>query len=111
MKSRRRRRPSTRSADQEAMVCPTANAIKPSTERLIAIMEIRAFPADAGAIQAQLAKLKPATAAQESTCHQRIRKASSNSARVNSQNSTMLPVEIAINGACQSETTGGEPIA
>jgi len=93
------------------MVCPTANAIKPSASRLIATMENRAFPADAGAIQAQLTKLKPATAAQISTCHKRILKASSNSARVNSQNTTMLPVEIATSGACQIETGAVEPMA
>src|SRR5712672_2873371 len=110
MKTRKRRRPSTRSVDQEAMVCPTANAIKPRTSRLIATMENRTLPA-AGASQAQLMKLKPATAAQTSAHHQRILKASSNSARVNSQNTTMLPVDIAINGACQIETSDVEPMA
>jgi len=63
------------------MVCPAANAMKPRTSRLIAIMEKRTFP-DAGAIQAQLMKLKPATAVQSSACRQRILNASSNSARV-----------------------------
>src|ERR1700704_4207808 len=111
MKTRKRRRPSTRSAGQEAMVWPTANAIKPRTSRLIAMIEGRTFPADADAIQAQLMKLKPATAAQTSACHQRILNASSNSARVNSQNTTTLPVDIAINGACQIETSDVEPIA
>src|SRR6266700_154721 len=111
MKTRKRRRPSTRSAGHEAMVWPTANAIKPRTIRLIAMIEGRTFPADAGAIQAQLMKLKPATAAQTSACHQRILNASSNSARVNSQNTTMLPVDIAINGACQNETSDVEQMA
>ena len=45
MKTRTRRRPSTRSADQEAIVCPTASKIKPSASRLIAMMESRALPA------------------------------------------------------------------
>src|SRR5258708_23844779 len=111
MRTRNGRRPSNRSAGQEAMVGPTANAIKPRTSRLIAMTEGRTFPADAGAIQAQLMKLKPATAAQTSACHQRILNASSNSARVNSQNTTMLPVDIAINGACQIETGDVEPLA
>src|SRR5258705_13827980 len=111
MKTRKRRRPSTRSADQDAMVCPTANTIKPRTSRLIATMENRMSPADVGAIQAQLMKLKPATAAQTRACHQRILKASSNSARVNSQNTTMLPVDNATNGACQIETADVEPMA
>ena len=48
----------------------------------------------------QLTKLNAATAAQTSACHQRSLKASSNSARVNSQNTTTLPVDSAISGAC-----------
>ena len=44
----------------------------------------------------QLTKLKAATAAQISACHQRSLNVSSNSARVNSQNTTTLPVDSAI---------------
>src|SRR5215475_1667766 len=109
MKGRRRRRPSTRSADQDTIVCPTASKIKPSASRLTATIASCASPS--GAIQRQLMKLKPATAAQISACHQRKVKVSSNSARVNSQNTTTLPVESAIKGACQADTGGGTPIA
>ena len=52
----------------------------------------------------QLTKLNAATAAHTSACHQRSPNASSNSARVNSQNTTILPVDNAISGACQIET-------
>ena len=58
----------------------------------------------------QLTKLKAATAAQTSPCHQRSLNASSNSARVNSQNTTTLPVDSAISGACQIEIGDVEPI-
>ncbi len=65
----------------------------------------------AGAIHKQLMKLKAATAAQIKACRQRRAKASSNSARVNSQNTTTLPVDSAINGACESDIGGVTPIA
>jgi hypothetical protein len=42
---------------------------------------------------------------------QRSVNASSNSARVNNQNTTILPVDSAISGACQTETGETEPIA
>ena len=58
----------------------------------------------------QLTKLKAATAAQTSACHQRSVNASSNSARVNSQNTTTLPVDSAINGACATATGAVVPI-
>ena len=108
MKTRTLRRRSTRSDDQDAMVCVTASAMKPSAIRLIAMMDSRA--PDAGAIHMQLTKLKTATAAQTSACHQRSLKASSNSARVNSQNTTTLPVDSATTGACTIETGDVEPI-
>src|SRR6266852_2516518 len=82
-------------------ICRTA--LMPPYSAAALTIETRTLP-DAGAIQAQLMKLKPATAAQSSACHQRILNVSSNSARVNSQNTTMLPVDSAINGACQIET-------
>src|SRR5579863_8785206 len=83
-------------------------AMKPSATRLTAIIEIRAFPA--GAIHMQLTKLKATTAAQTGACHARILNASSNSARVNNQKTTALPVDSAISGACQAETADAEPI-
>ena len=82
--------------------------MKPSATRLIAMMEIRAL--HAGAIHMQLTKLNAATAAHSSACHQRNLNASSNSARVNSQNTTTLPVDSAINGACGIETGELQPI-
>src|SRR5258708_25198216 len=108
MKTLIRRRPSTRSADHEANVCPTANAIKPSASTLIAIIEIRALPP--GAIHMQLTKLNAASAAQSSACHQRNLNESSNSARVNSQNTTTLPVETAISSAWEIETGVAAPM-
>ena len=90
------------------MVCPTASTIKPSASRLIAMMDSRA--SDAGAIHMQLTKLKAATAAQISACHQRSLNVSSNSARVNSQNTTTLPVDSAISGACATDTGDVAPI-
>src|ERR1041384_3928785 len=102
------RRRSTRSDDQEATVCVTANAMKPSAIRLIAMMDSRA--PDAGAIHMQLTKLKAATAAQTTACHQRSPNVSSNSARVNSQNTTTLPVDSAIRGAWAGDTGGVAPI-
>ncbi len=90
------------------MVCPTARAIKPSATRLIATMESRAKPA--GAIHRQLTKLNAATASQISACHHRKEKASSNSARQNSQNTTTLPVDNASSGACQNETADMGPM-
>src|SRR5450755_1884822 len=101
MNTRTRRRPSTRSADQLLTVWMTASAIKPRTRRLTATTETRTLAT--GAIQRQLTKLKAVTAIQIGPCHQRILKASSNSARVNNQNTTTFPVESAINGACQIE--------
>jgi hypothetical protein len=59
----------------------------------------------------QLMKLNVATAAQSNACHQRSANASSNSARVNNQNTTTLPVDSAISGACQTEAGEIEPIA
>src|SRR4029453_790961 len=108
MKTRTRRRPSTRSDDQEAMACATASTIKPSTSRLIAMMEDRA--PDAGASHMQLTKLNATTAAQISACHQRSLNVSSNSARVNSQNTTTLPVDSAIRGAWAGDPGGVAPI-
>ena len=58
----------------------------------------------------QLTKLKATTAAQTSACHERNLNASSNSARVNSQNTTTLPVDSAISGACAIETGDVDPI-
>src|SRR5215470_1241913 len=100
MKIRKLRRPSTRSAGHDEIVCTTARTMKPSAIRLTAVIARRAFPLDA--IHRQLTKLKAATASQISPCHQRKTKASSNSARQNSQNTTTLPVESAISGACQA---------
>ena len=108
MKTRTRRRPSTRSDDQEAIVCATARTIKPSASRLIAMMA--ALTPDAGASHMQLTKLKATTAAQISACHHRSLNASSNSARVNSQNTTTLPVDSAITGACAAATGDVAPI-
>src|SRR5580658_9842732 len=105
MKTRNRRRPSTRSDDHEAMVCPTASAMKPSASRLAATMAARA-----DTCHMQLTRLKAVTAAQTSACHHRSSNASSNSARVNSQNTTILPVDSASNGTCQFDTGDG-PIA
>ena len=82
--------------------------MKPSAIRLIAMMDSRA--PEAGAIHMQLTKLKAATAAQMSPCHHRSLKASSNSARVNSQNTTTLPVDSAIKGACVTDTGAVAPI-
>ena len=65
---------------------------------------------DAGASHMQLTKLKAATAAQISACHQRSLNVSSNSARVNSQNTTTLPVDSAITGACTAATGDVAPI-
>src|SRR5690349_22723229 len=59
----------------------------------------------------QLMKLRAATASQIRPCHQRKAKVSSNNARQNSQNTTTLPVENAISGACQAGTGGVPPIA
>src|SRR3954447_22727381 len=108
MKTRTRRRPSTRSADQEAIVCPTASKIKPSASPLIAMMETRALPL--GAIHMQLTKLKVATAAQIKACHQRNLREYSKNAGVNSQSTTTLPVDSAINGACATKTGVVAPI-
>src|SRR4051794_12181093 len=108
MKTRTRRRRSTRSADHEAMVCATARATKPSARRFNATMETRAL--ETGAIHMQLTKLKAATAAHTNPCHQRSLNVSSNSARVNSQNTTTLPVDSAMTGACQIETGAVAPI-
>ncbi|MGY3077543.1 hypothetical protein ACVWZZ_003914 [Bradyrhizobium sp. LM6.10] len=69
MKTRTLRRRSTRSAGQEAIVCPIASAMKPSTIRLTTVTENRTWPL--GAIQTQPAKLKAATSAQTDPCHQR----------------------------------------
>ena len=93
------------------MVCATASAMKPSAIRLMTITPIRALPIAAGAKNVQLTKLNIVTAAQITPCHQRSSKDSSNSARVNSQNTTTLPVESAMTGACASETGGPMPIA
>ncbi len=82
--------------------------MKPSATRLTATMATRA--PDAGAIHMQLTKLNAVTAAHISACHQRNLNASSNSARVNSQNTTTLPVDSAINGAYGSETGDVQPI-
>src|SRR5215472_9795530 len=82
--------------------------MKTSAIALIAMMEKRALPA--GAIHMQLTKLNAATASQISPCHQRSAKPSSNSARQNSQNTTTLPVDRAIRGACQTEIADGAPI-
>jgi hypothetical protein len=75
---------------------------------LIAIIEIRALPP--GSIHMQLTKLNTASAAQSSACHQRNLNESSNSARVNSQNTTTLPVESAISGAWKIETGADAPM-
>jgi len=93
---------------QEAIVCVTARAMKPSASRLTAMMATRAL--DAGAIHMQLTKLNATTAAHSSACHQRHLNVSSNSARVNNQNTTTLPVDSAINGACPNEIGNGDPI-
>ena len=69
MKTRTRRRRSTRSAGHEAIVCPIASAMKPSTIRLTTVIENRTFPP--GAIQTQPTKLKAVTSAQTNPCHQR----------------------------------------
>ncbi|MBB4383116.1 hypothetical protein GGD61_007815 [Bradyrhizobium sp. SBR1B] len=68
---------------------------------MITVTEKRTWPL--GAIQTQPAKLKAVTSAQTHPCHQRRRNSSSNRERVNSQNTTMVPVDNAISGACQSE--------
>ena len=82
--------------------------MKPSAIRSTAMIDSRA--PDAGAIHMQLTKLKVATAAQTSACHQRSSNVSSNSARVNSQNTTTLPVDSAIRGACAADTGDVAPI-
>src|SRR5215471_13073533 len=104
MKTRTRRRRSTRSADHDEMVCATASAMKPSAIRLVVMTDSRA------AIHRQLTKLNAATAAQITPCHQRKRNSSSNNARVNSQNTTTLPLDSAISGACQAVTSDDAPI-
>ena len=71
-------------------------------------MESRVLPVEA--IHMQLTKLKAATASHTRPCHQRRANPSSNSARQNSQNTTTLPVESAISGACQADTAGSAPI-
>src|SRR4029453_8921904 len=108
MKTRTRRRLSTRSADQDVIVCATANTIKPSASKLIAMIDGRT--PDAGASHMQLTKLKTATATQISACHQRSLNVSSNNARVNSQNTTTLPVDTAIKGAWAIHIGGVVPI-
>ena len=80
MKTRTRRRRSTRSADQDATVCPTASAMKPSASRLTAMIESRALPA--GAIHMQLTKLNAATASPDQPVPPAQAEPSSNSARV-----------------------------
>lgn len=75
--------------------------------RFTTVTENRTFPL--GAIQTHPAKLKAVTSPQTSPCHQRKRKSSSNSARVNSQNTTILPVDSAISGACQAGTNDVTP--
>src|SRR5262249_3575105 len=52
----------------------------------------------------QLAKLKAATAGQTSAGQARGAKPSANSARVNNQNTTTLPVDSAINRGCQADS-------
>ena len=90
------------------MVCATASTIKPSAIRLIAMMDSRASRCrrDPHAID----ETESATAAQISACHQRSLNVSSNSARVNSQNTTTLPVDSAISGACAADTGDVAPI-
>ncbi len=99
MKARTPRRRSTRSDDQDATVCTTARTMKPSAIRLIATIDSRGLPPGALASHVQLTKLNTATAAHTSPCQARSLNDSSNSARVNSQNTTTLPVEIATSGA------------
>jgi hypothetical protein len=77
---------------------------------LIAMIDSRTLPPGAGAIHRQLTKLNAATAAHTSPCHQRSLNVSSNKARVNSQNTTTLPVDSAINGACAIVTCDVDPI-
>src|SRR3954454_14567132 len=108
MKTRTPRRRSTRSVDHDVMVCVTANAMKPSATRLTARTATRT--PDAGAIHMQLTKLNAVTPAHTSACHQRNLNASSNSARVNSQNTTTLPVDSAISGAYPIEIGKLAPI-
>jgi hypothetical protein len=54
--------------------------------------------------------IPPYSAAQTSACHQRSLNVSSNSARVNSQNTTTLPVDSAISGACAVVTGDVDPV-
>ena len=110
MKTRTRRRPSTRSADQDGDGLRDRQRDKAEREQ-VDRDDRQPRVAAGGAIHMQLTKLNAATAAQISPCHQRNLKASSNSARVNSQNTTTLPVDSAISGACQTDTGEVAPIA
>src|SRR5690242_17773247 len=101
MKTRTERRSSTRSAVHVRTLWSTASAMKLSASRLAAMIETRIVAT--GAMKRQLTKLNAVTAAHSKPCHQRNLNASSNSARVNSQNTTALPVDKAISGACQVE--------
>src|SRR6266700_379010 len=106
---RSRRRSSTRSGDQDAMVWPTASATKPSEITLMATAKIRGSNVCAGTSTRQLIRLKATTAAHGAACQRRTLNASSNSALANSQNTTTFPVEIAINAACLGVTGGANP--
>src|SRR5205809_7292842 len=108
-KIRSRRRSSTRSVDQDAMVCPTASATKTSEITLMAIAKIRGSNVCAGTSTRQLIRLKTTTVAHGAACQRRTLNPSSNSARANSQNTTTFPVETAINTACHGVTGGANP--
>src|SRR3954463_16781985 len=91
--------------------------MKPSAIRLIT-MALRPTPnvnrSGAGLNSRQLTRLIPTTAAQHAACHQCGLNVSSKSALANSQNTTTLPVEIAIKGTRQNtvgSTTGAAPPA
>src|SRR6202043_3494178 len=107
--TRNRRRSSTRSVDQDAMVCTTASATKHNEITLMAMAKMRGSSVCAGTSSKQLTRLKATTAAHGSACQRRNRNPSSNSARANSQNTTTLPVETAINTACHGATGGENP--
>ena len=112
MKPRNRRRPSTRSARQCASAATSASTENTSGTKRCRPNSARASPAGAiqhkagdGQFRLQFSALRPATAAQAPRCSGRSTKSSSNKACTNTQNSTALATDTAMNGVCHSAGT------
>src|SRR4051794_21346343 len=103
MKTRSRRRLSTRSADHEMMAWRSVRAMKPNATTLMTT--------GPGADVRQLNRLIAATRTHGTACHGRSRNASTNSAVANSHSTTTLAVDSATSGARHNATGDANPAA